>query len=160
MHATLIVERIERRISIDMISDAEWLRTQTDIVDGELRIVDSMRYSDEDIAQYGAVQVQTWIAEDHRRYRRFVEGYWWFVDAQAVAVIGVHLDGERIGRVRCSSMIVGGIESDADRAYLDELTDILITEVREELIARGFTELDRIETPYVSSESSVAEAVS
>ncbi len=160
MNATLTVERIERRLSIDMTSDAEWLRTETQTFGGELRIVDSMRYSDEDVAQYGPEQVQAWIAEDHRRYTDFQNGEWWFLDAQAFAIIGVDLAGERVGRIRSSSMIVGGIESDADRAYLDELTDALITEVREELAARGFTDLDQIETPYVPSETWIASAIS
>ena len=83
MNATLTVERIERRLSIDMTSDAEWLRTETQTFGGELQIVDSMRYSDETSPSMEPEQVQAWIAEDHRRYTDFQNGEWWFRSAQA-----------------------------------------------------------------------------
>ena len=160
MQARLVVERIERRISVDTVSDAEWLRTEAETTDeGGLRILDSVRYSDDDVREHGAAQVREWIAEDHRRYRGFQEGEWWFLDVCAVAVIGVHLDEDRIGQVGLGSVAVGGIGSDTSREYLDEMTGILVTEVKDELTARGFIGLDEVETPLVVSEPWVADAV-
>ena len=159
MQATLTLEAIQRRLSVDPISDAEWLRTTADTADGHLKILASMRYSAEDVHQYGAAQVREWIAEDERRYQAFGEGEWWFVEAQAVAVIGVHLGEERVGQVLFCSSVIGGLESDAPREHLDEMTEVLVREVKEELSARGFTDLDEVETPYRLSEAWVADAV-
>jgi hypothetical protein len=159
MQATLIVERIERHLAVDPVSDAEWLRTRTDTAEGRLRILESMRYTDADVRKYGEAQLRTWIGDDHRRYEEFQRGNWWFVDAQVVAIIGVQLGEGRFGQVRFGSTLIGGIESDATRGYLDEMTDILVTEVKGELAARGFTGLDDLETPYVLSESWVTDTI-
>lgn len=149
MAATLQLERIERRLSTDEVSDAEWLRTETDADDdGQPHIVSSWRYGDNDIATYGASQVEAWIAEDHSRYQAFGDS-WWFVDAQAVAVIGVHVGEEKLGTVELTSACVGGIESDAPVGYYDELTGELIEELKEQLMAQGLLVPDGVEAPYV-----------
>ena len=160
MQATLVLERIERRLSVDPILDCDWLRTTADTAEGHLRILASMRYCEEDVRKYGAAQVRAWIAEDQRRYEAFGEGEWWYLDAYATAIIGVHLGEERIGQVRYCSMVLGGIESDSPREYLDEVTAVLVTEVKEELRSRGFTDLDEVETPYALSEHWIAAAIS
>ena len=159
MQATLVVERIERRLSLDPISDAEWLRTRMDTSGGRLRIVESMRYSDDDIQTYGAAQIRAWVAEDHQRYDAFQRGEWWFVDAFATAIIGVYLGEERVGQTRYCSSLVGGLESDAPRDWLDDMTEPLVAEVREGLAGGGFTGLEGVETPYVLSEPWIAPAI-
>ena len=159
MQATLIVERIDRRLAVDSTSDADWLLTRVDAAEGRLRIVESMRYTDEDVQEYGEAQVRAWIADDHRRHDDYQRGNWWFVDACATAIIGVFIGEERISQFGYCSMTVGGIESDAPRDYLDEMTETLVTEVKEELVSRGFSDLDEVETPYLLSESWVAAAI-
>jgi len=150
MTATLQLERIERRLSIDEVSDAEWLRTETGADDGQLHIVSSWRYGDSDIARYGAARVREWIAEDHSRYHSFGDS-WGFVDAQAVAVIGVHVRDEKLGTLELSSACVGGIESDAPVDYYDELTDELIEDLKQQLAEQGLPVHDRVDTPYVGT---------
>ena len=159
MQATLTLERIERRLSVDMISDADWFLTRVDTSGGQLRIVESMRFTDEDVRTYGAAQIREWIAEDHRRYEAYERGDWWFLDAYATAVIGVYLGEERVGQVLYCSPVIGGIESDAPREYLDEMTQVLVTEVKEELADRGFEGLDEVEVRYVLSEAWIVDAV-
>jgi len=151
MIATLQLEHIERRLSMDEVSDAEWLRTEAGADDdGQLHIVNSWRYCDSDIARYGAAQVREWIAEDHSRYYSFGHS-WGFVDAQAVAVIGVHFRDEKLGTLELSSACVGGIESDAPVDYYDELTDELIEDLKQQLTEQGLLVPDRVQTPYVGT---------
>ena len=159
VQANLVLERIERRLCVDTISDCDWLRTTADAAEGHLRILASMRYSEEDVHRYGAAQVREWIAEDQRRHEAFQEGEWLYLDICATAIIGVHLGEERIGQIGYCSMTVGGIESDSPREHLDEMTEVLVTEVKEELAARGFVIPADMPTPYVLSESWVADAV-
>ena len=155
--ATLILDRIERRLSVDTVGNADWLRTTVD--ESGRHIVRSMRYSDDDIQKYRAEQVMAWIAEDQRRYQAFQRGEWWFVEVCAVAIIGVFIGEERIGQLMVGSMIIGGLESDAERKYLDEMTDILVNLMKQELTDRGFSDIDDVESPYVLSEPWVADAI-
>jgi hypothetical protein len=159
MQAELRVERIERRLSLDEVADADWLRTETDTSDnGQLRIVKSCRYSNEDIRTYGAAQVQEWVDEDHRRYAGLGED-WWFVDALAVAVIGVQAGEEQLGTFTIFSGCVGGIESDAPLSYYDELTHELVGELKEQLAAQGLSIPENLETPYVCSQPCLVQAL-
>lgn len=151
MTATLQLERIERRLYMDEVSDAEWLRTQTDAGDdGQLHIVSSLRYGDNDIATYGAAQVREWIAEDHGQHQSFGDS-WGFVDAQAVAVIGVHVGEEKLGTFELSSACVGGTESDTPVEYYDELTDELAEDLKKQLTEQGLLVPERVEAPYVGT---------
>jgi hypothetical protein len=153
MQAELRVERIERRLSPDEVSDADWLRTETDTTaDGQLRIVESCRYSDDDVAVYGGEQVQAWIDADHRR-REGLQRDWWFLDAAAVAVIGVHTGDERIGEIEVASSHLGGIESDAPVDHLLDVTADLFAELKDELRRVGLTVPDAMDGPLVPTES-------
>lgn len=159
MQATLQLERIERRLSPDEISDADWLRTETETTeDGQFRIVKSCRYSEDDVDKYGAAQVREWVAEDQRRYKGLGDD-WWFIDAQTVAIIAVEVGEEQLGTFEISSGCVGGVESDAPREYLGELTDELIAELREQLQAQGLSIPEDLETPYVCSQPCLVQAL-
>jgi hypothetical protein len=154
MNAELRVARIERRVSLDTISDCDWLLTE---LDGD-RVVESMRYEDGDIATYGLRKVRGWVAEDGDRYRSFGES-WWFLDMQAVAIVEVVVSDKVIGQFGYCSMLIGGIESDASRDYLDEMSGILVREVTETLADLGLTIPDGIDTPYVQGDPWLAEAL-
>lgn len=158
MQATLNLERIERRIALDIMSDAEWLLSTVDESDGQLRILASRRYTDDDVRKHGAAQVLAWIAKDRQRHRQFQQGEWWWVTICAVAVVGVHLGDERIGQVGYQSMVVS-VESDVARAFLDRATDVLVTEVRDALAELGFTDVDSVPTPYAPTEPWVADGI-
>lgn len=159
MQAELTVERIERRLSPDEISDADWLATEIETdSEGRLTIVKSCRFSNEDIAKYGAAQVQAWIEEDHRRYDLLGQD-WWFVDALAVAIIGVHAGKVQLGTFEIFSGCVGGVESDAPREYLDELTGELVTELKEQLVGQGLIVPEGLDTPLVCSGSCLVDAL-
>ncbi|MEN6547897.1 MAG: hypothetical protein ABFE07_17815 [Armatimonadia bacterium] len=153
MQVELRVERVERRLSLDDISDAEWLRTESATTDdGRLHIVKSWRYSDEDIAKYGAAQVSAWIVEDHRRLAEFGRD-WWFVHLEAVAVVGVYAGETRIGEVEVRSLGIGGVESDADRSHFDDLSAEELSQLRDELQGYGLAMPADDDIPYVCSES-------
>jgi len=154
MNATLRVTRIEPRVSLDTISDCDWLLTE---MDGD-RIVESMRYGDSDVVAHGLHQVRGWIAEDGERYRSFGES-WWFLDLQAVAVIEVVLGGQVIGQFGFCSMVFGGIESDAAKDYFDEMSGILVREVIEGLADFGLSVPDGVDTPYVQDEAWLTETL-
>jgi glycerol-3-phosphate cytidylyltransferase-like family protein len=159
MQAELTIERIERRLSLDEISDAEWLDTTAETDDeGRLRIVTSCRYSDEDVVQYGAETVTAWIHEDRRRYQAFGQD-WWFVNAQAVAVLGVTVKDERIGTVEVASGCLGGAESDAPPSYYGEITDELVAELTAQLKAQGLNIPEDVDTPFVCSDPCVVRAL-
>lgn len=159
MQAELTVERVERRLSLDEVSDGEWLRTEAETdEDGQLRIVESCRYSDEDVVTYGAEQVQRWIEEDMRRYDTFGDS-WWFVDALAVAVIGVRVGEAQIGTFEVASGCIGGVESDAPLSYYGEVTDELVAELREQLQAQGLSIPEDLDTPLVCSDPCVVQAL-
>lgn len=139
MQTELRVERVERRLSLDEVSDASWLRTQTETTDdGQLRIIESCRYDDQDVAQYGAAQVSQWIMEDHRRLAGLGRD-WWFVHLEAVALVGVYAADKRIGEIEVRSMGVGGIESDASKQHYDDLSAEELSELRDELLGYGLT---------------------
>jgi len=157
MPTELRVERVERRLSVDEVSDAEWLRTQTETGDdGQLRIVSSWRYSDDDVAKYGAAQVSQWIMEDHRRLGGFGRD-WSFFHLEALAVVGVYAGDRRIGEVEVRSMGVGGIESDAPKEHLDDLSAAELSELRDELLGYGLTMPADKTIPY-SVENSLLDA--
>jgi hypothetical protein len=160
MQADLILERIERRLSVDPVTDAEWLRTEAKTVMEHglrtLRIINSMRYSDEDVRQFGAAQVRAWIDDDHRCYDAFQRGEWWFLDACAVATIAVFVGREKVGSFEVMSSCLGGIESDAPRSHLDEITDEMVGELREQLRGWGFAEVDAVEADYVVEDDCIA----
>lgn len=158
MQTELRVERVERRLSLDEISDAEWLRTETGTDDdGQLRIVRSWRYTDEDVAKYGAAQVSQWIMEDHRRLAGFGRN-WWFACVQAVAVVGVYAVDRRVGEVEVGSMGVGGVESDAPKDHYDELSAEELSELRDELLGYGLTTPEDADIPYACSESWIVQS--
>lgn len=152
MTVELRVERVERRISMDEVSDAEWLRTQTMTDDdGQLQIAHSWRYGDGDIATYGAAQVSQWIFEDHRRLADLGRG-WWFVYLEAVAVVGVHAGDKRIGEIEVRSLGIGGVESDASRDHYDGLAAEELSQLRDELQGYGLTIPADDDIPYVCTE--------
>ena len=160
MQPMLRIERLERRLSPDLTSDAEWLRTDARTVcEGgqyRLRIINSMRYTDEDVRQFGAAQVRAWIDDDHRCYDAFQRGEWWFLDACAVATIAVFVGREKVGSFEVMSSCLGGIESDAPRSHLDEITDEMVGELREQLRGWGFAEVDAVEADYVVEDDCIA----
>lgn len=143
MNATVALHHIERRVSSDPFSDAEWLRTT---LRGR-HIVQSQRYSDSDIAKYGLKQVKQWIAEDHRRLAGLDRGEWGFVDLQLVAIGNLTVGQRDLGRVEVLHSCVGGIESDCGE-YLEELTSELAEEMVHELQDLGFS---ATELPVVDS---------
>lgn len=159
MQAELSVERIERRLSLDEVSDADWLRTETETTeDGQLLIVKSCRLSNGDVAKYGHEQVQAWIDEDQRRYQRLGDE-WWLLNAQAVAVVAVMAGTERLGAIEISSGSVGGIESDAPREYYDELSGELVSELKEQLLEQGLSIPDDVAMIYVCSDPCLVPAL-
>ena len=133
MNAAIALHHIERRISPDPVSDAEWLRTK---LQGN-HIVQSQRYSDGDIAKYGLKQVKQWIAEDHRRLAGLDRGEWEFMDLELSAVATLTVGQQDLGQVKVLHSCVGGIESDCGE-YLDELTRELADEMLHELHDMGF----------------------
>jgi len=152
MTVELRVERVERRISMDEISDAEWLRTQTVTDDdGQLHIVHSWRYGDGDVAKYGPERVSQWIMGDHRRLADFGRG-WWFVHLEAVATVGVFAGDKRIGEVEVRSLGIGGVESDASRDHYDDLAAEELSQLRDELQGYGLTMPDDHDIAYVCTE--------
>jgi len=148
MNVSLHLKHIERRISLDPISDANWLRTKLE----NGHIVESMRFSDEDIAKYGLEQVKAWIEEDHRRLRGFEDGDWWFVHVEVVAVVGVMLEDRELGRIEVLPSCVGGVESDSQQCAFEELTQDLVAELKSGLGELGFSDMDSVETVDVRSE--------
>jgi len=137
---------------LDEVSNAEWLRTQTETGDdGQLHIIESCRYSDADVARYGAAQVSQWIMEDHRRLAGFGRD-WWFVHLEAVAIVAVFAEDKRIGEVAVRSMGIGGVESDAPQEHYDELSAEELSELRDELLGYGLTMPDDLGIPYVCQE--------
>jgi hypothetical protein len=140
MNASVHLKHLERRISLDPISDANWLRTKLE----SGHIVESMRFTDADIAKYGLEQVKAWIEEDHRRLRGFEDGDWWFVDLQVVAVLAVMLDDRELGQIDVLSACVGGIESDCPQCHISELTQDLVGELKTGLRELGFTDADGV----------------
>lgn len=153
MTVDLKVERVERRISPDEISDAEWLRTQTVTDgDGQLQIAHSWRYSNADVARYGATQVSQWIMDDHRRLADLGRG-WWFVHLEAVAVVGVFAGDKRTGEVEVRSLGIGGVESDASRDHYDDLAAEELSRLRDELQGYGLTMPADDDIPYVCTET-------
>lgn len=152
MTVELRVERVERRISMDEVSDAEWLRTQTVTDDdGQLHIVYSWRYGDADVAKYGPERVSQWIMDDHRRLAAFGRT-WWFVHLEAVAVVGVFAGGKRIGEMEVRSLGIGGVESDASRDHYDDLAAEELSQLRDELQGYGLTMPADDDIPYVCTE--------
>lgn len=148
MNATLHLKHIERRISLDPVSDADWLRTR--LQNGH--IIQSMRFSDTDIAKYGLGQVKAWIEDDHRRLRGFENGDWWFVNVEAVAVVSVMLGNRELGRIEASHSCVGGVESDSPQCHFDELTQDLVADIKAELADLGFADVESVETIDVRSD--------
>lgn len=133
MKAEMNLHHIERRISPDPLSDAEWLRTK---LQGR-RILQSQRYSDADIAKYGLKQVKSWVAEDHERLAALDRGEWQFMDLELVAIGSLSVGQHELGQVEVLHSCVGGIESDCGE-YLDELTGELLDEMLHELQGIGF----------------------
>lgn len=148
MTATLHLKHVERRISLDPLSDAEWLRTKL----GDGHILESMRYSESDIAKYGLPQVQAWIDDDHRRLQAFENGDWWFVHLEAVAVVSVMLGDCELGYIEASHSCVGGVESDSPQCHFDELTQDLVADIKAELADLGFADVESVETIDVRSD--------
>lgn len=152
MQVELRVERVERRISPDEVSDAEWLRTETATTDdGRLHVIHSWRYGNADVAKYGPERVSQWIMDDHRRLAAFGR-IWWFVHLEAVATVGVYAGNQCIGEVEVSSMGIGGIESDASRDHYDDLAAEELSQLRDELQQYDLTMPDDDDIPYVCSE--------
>lgn len=138
MMAELNIQRIEPRVAPDLTSDANWLLTT---MDGD-HIVDSVRYSDFDVAEYGIDKVRDWIADDTERYAAWQRDEWGFLDMRLVAVVAVQAAGQQVGTLEIDGPALGGIESDAGDDYMTEVVGDLAAEFHAELEAVGFTTLD------------------
>jgi hypothetical protein len=109
--------------------------------------------------QLGLGQVGAWVAADDDRHAAFKRGDWWFLDVQAVAIVQVVVSDEVIGQFGYCSMLFGGIESDAPRDYLDQMSSVLVREVTETLADLGLVIPDGIDTPYVQDQLWLMEAL-
>ena len=148
MIAELNITRIEPRISPDPISEPDWLLTT---IDGN-RVVQSMRYGDADVAEYGIERVRAWVAEDRQRYEAWRRDEWGFLDLRLVAVVEVSADGLRIGTLEVDGPALGGIESDAGDEYVKTVVGELLEEFRPDLAGSGFGGLDCIVPTGIVSE--------
>jgi len=140
MIAELNITHIEPRISPDPISEPDWLLTT---IDGD-HIVDSMRYGDANIAEYGIERVQGWVTDDQERYADWQRDAWHFVDLRLVAVVEVSTDGRRIGTLEIDGPALGGIESDAGDEYMVSVVGELFEEFKPDLAGFGFDDGDSI----------------
>jgi len=102
---------------IDPSPDLSWLETK--IEDG--KIIDSCRYTDKDIAQYGFEQVRKWAENDHRRLAAYGET-WHMIGIFAEAAIQTSEDGKiwLCNAIRSSG--IWNVEADSNEEYLRQRT--------------------------------------
>jgi hypothetical protein len=134
INAQLSIGRVEARISPDPVSEPDYLVTT---LDGS-RVVESMRYGNGDVAQYGIQAVRQWAAEDLQRYQAWERDEWRFVDVRLVAIVEVSADERQVGRVEIDGPVLSGVESDAGEEYMNEIVGDLAGEFSAELTEVGF----------------------
>lgn len=111
--------------------DAESLLTEYD--DESQEILKSVRYSNEDVANFGWGQVLEWISEDKVRYDDFGHK-WWYVGLQVEAEIVISTDESPIYTSQTlKGGYLGGVESDGIESamgcygpdYIQEMAQML-----------------------------------
>lgn len=146
MNAQLSIARIEPRLSPDFVTEPDHLLTT---LDGD-RVLESVRYGDRDVAQYGIEQVKGWIGQDLQRYRDWERSLWQFVNVRLVAVAEVRAGERVVGSLQIDGPALGGLESDCGDDYMSEVVAELADEFRHELALLGFADVTHIEpSPFV-----------
>jgi len=104
-------------------------------------ITKSMRYSDEDIAEFGAEQVGQWIAEDLQQIADFDAGKleMWGIRAEAELL---HTSDDINAGSLHDIMTPGlwGVESDSDDGYLKEVGEEELADLRAILVDMGISQ--------------------
>jgi hypothetical protein len=128
------ITKISIKHIIDPSPDLSWLETKIE----DEKIVDSCRYTDKDIAQYGIEQVQEWIEQDRRRLAECGET-WHMTGIFAEASIQTSEDGRiwMYNTIRSSG--IWSVESDSNDAHLRELEAEQFEELQSILVDLDFT---------------------
>jgi len=128
------ITKVSIKYIVDPSPDLSWLETTVE----DETIVDSCRYSDKDIAQYGIEQVQEWIEQDRRRLAECGET-WYMTGIFAEATVQTSADCRIWMHNTIRSSGIWSIESDSNDAHLRELEAEQFEELRSILADRGFT---------------------
>lgn len=124
MQATLVLERIERRVWQDREANVRWFldgithgpQTQTEPPHGRpLQVADAVS-----------------------RFAAFRRGEWRFVVVEMAAVVGVHSESCRLGEFEVVTSCAGGVPSDSAPGHFDVLTRDLTCAVKSKLMELGF----------------------
>lgn len=131
----------------DADADLSYLETTFEKIlndEGEvvgINILESARYSNDTVTEYGWEKVLQWIGEDKARLEEYGRN-WWAIGLWREATIEVTQPGsEHIARmITIPSSGLWGIESDASQEYLREVEQQEDLDLRALLSELGFTE--------------------
>jgi len=131
----------DRILEVDVVVEVDNDADYQDIADtlttaydeDEHTILDSMRYTDEDVAKYGWDEVYRWIRSDHQRLEQFEAGVLHMVGIRARAKI--YVNGAVTMRY---SPGLWEIESDSDEDYMQEVGEEELKQLEPDLELEGF----------------------
>jgi len=112
-------------------------------------IINSCRYTNDDVKEYGWKKVKEWIDQDHHRLETYGD-LWVCVGVEAIAYLSVLLKSGPKGFAICQTIKSGGvwgIENDSGTEYLREEGENELAQLRNILTALGMenTEIDKAE---------------
>lgn len=119
-----LMEEIEMEKLTDDCPDLSWLETKYDYDDetGELTIIDSCRYSQNDVKTHGSKTVLDWILQDHSRLESYGQS-WYMIGIRAKTTVKIPVNGVPGNFIlqEFTSPGLWGIESDSDSKYFQEV---------------------------------------
>ena len=140
---------IETAIIPDDDPDLSYLETEFEEITNDdeevvgITILDSARYNEDTIKEYGWKKVLQWITEDRERLESHGQT-WWCVGLRREAKIEITQPGEGhiIRHIKIESSGLWGIESDAGEEYFQEVAQQEDLDLRALLSELGFSELE------------------
>jgi len=129
---------------VDSNPDLSWLEHKyvfegTDDNPRNLRIIDSCRYTQQDVNKYGSKKVLSWIRDDEHMMRTYGET-WWYVGISAEAVVALPHKDSSSGCyvVTIQSDGVWGVDSDPQ--HIKQIENELLEDIKQALRLFEFTE--------------------
>ncbi|MFW6027001.1 MAG: hypothetical protein ACOCRX_11760 [Candidatus Woesearchaeota archaeon] len=130
-------------VYVDVFPDEEQymriedLKTEYNFVDGNLNIINSDRYTNEDVKKYGQEKVLEWIKDDEKHYKKFINGDLWMNGLQTIAKIYLpnNMNGYTIQYIRSHSTC--GIASDSIEEGIQGIKDDQLYELEKYLKMLG-----------------------
>lgn len=102
----------------------------------------SMRYTENDVEEYGEDQVKQWIREDTERLNDWKRGEWWMAHATPKATITIETNTGKQLTSTVEAPGVGGVASDTPKEDLEQVESDVLLELKHILKEMGFSSKD------------------